>query len=323
MSEFLPVVVSLVRLTGHTPPCLLISMTDQPSRSQHKPVLSAETIEQLQPDSGQFFVDGTLGGGGHTRLLCDRVGPGGLVLGVDRDPAAVLAAETNLAGLPLQVSCANYCEIPEILAELGRSQADGILLDLGLSSDQLASIDRGFSFNIDAPLDLRFNPHEGEPAWRLLERISAEMLANILYEFGEERYSRRIARAIVRLRREEPVRKSGQLAQIVRRCVPRAHGGKRIDPATRTFQALRIAVNNELGSLQTALRRLPHCLRVGGRLAVISFHSLEDRMVKQAMRDDATLKEVFRKPIRPGEMELANNSRSRSARLRVAERVSS
>ena len=172
----------------------------------------------------------------------------------------------------------------------------------------------------NGPLDLRFDPMQGKPAWRLLERLSADHLADLIFLYGEERYSRRIARAIVERRREKPIATAADLAELVRRCVPRTRHD-RIDPATRTFQALRIAVNDELKSLEIALCRLPDCLRPGGRLAVISFHSLEDRRVKEAFRDNSRLTSLTRKPITPSDAESADNPRSRSAKLRVAVRV--
>lgn len=286
----------------------------------HIPVLADEVVELLAPRLGQFLVDGTLGGGGHTRRLAERVGDAGLVLALDRDPAAIDAAERNLGGLPVKVGQANFCDLPEVLEGLDVDAVDGVLLDIGLSSDQLADGERGFSFDSDGPLDLRFNPLEGEPAWRLLERLRAESLADLIYEYGEERYSRRVARKIVEMRREAPIRTSAQLAQIVRTCVPRSRG-HRIDPATRTFQALRIAVNDELRSLELALKRIPECLKPDGRFAVISFHSLEDRRVKDAFRDDPRLENMTKRPIRPREPEIAQNPRSRSARLRIARRI--
>jgi len=286
----------------------------------HVPVLSEEVVEFLAPKPGQFLVDGTLGGGGHTRLLAERIGRRGLVLALDHDPAAIDAAERNLAGLPVKVGQANFCDIPEVLAGLDMDVVDGVLLDLGLSSDQLADDGRGFSFDSDGPLDLRFNPLAGEPAWRLLERLRADSLADLIYEYGEERYSRRIARKIVERRRKGPIRTSAQLAEIVRSCVPRSRG-HRIDPATRTFQALRIAVNDELKSLEVALDRIPDHLKPGGRFVVISFHSLEDRRVKDAFRDDPRLENLTKRPIRPKEPEVARNPRSRSARLRAASRL--
>ncbi len=243
-----------------------------------------------------------------------------MVVALDRDPAAVEAATTNLAGLPVKLIYANYCELPEVLSEQNIAAVDGILLDLGLSSDQLADQSRGFSFESDGPLDLRFDPLSGEPAARLVNRLSAEHLADIIFHYGEERYSRRIARAIVETRHHEPIHTARQLANLVRRSVPAAARGQRIDPATRTFQALRIAVNDELKSLEIALRRLPDCLKPGGHLAIISFHSLEDRRVKEAFRDDPRLQSISRKPITPHEAEIARNPRSRSAKLRIAQR---
>jgi len=241
------------------------------------------------------------------------------VIALDRDPAAIEAARKHLADLPVTAVQANFCDLPEVLAELGVASVDGILLDLGLSSDQLADQQRGFSFSSTGPLDLRFDPTRDKPAWRLLERLSAEHLADLIYHYGEERYSRRIARAIVEQRREKPIETAAELAELVRRCVPRSKRD-RIDPATRTFQALRIAVNDELKSLEIALRRLPDCLRPAGRLAVISFHSLEDRRVKEAFRDDPRLTALTRKPTVATEGETAENPRSRSAKLRVAAR---
>jgi 16S rRNA (cytosine1402-N4)-methyltransferase len=287
--------------------------------TQHVPVLSQQVIEWLRPSAGQTFVDGTLGGGGHARLLAQAVQPGGLVIGLDRDPAAVERAADELRDLPVRLLHANYSDVPEVLKESNVSQVDGILLDLGLSSDQLADKERGFSFQSDGLLDLRFDPTRGVPAWQLVERLSAEHLADLIFEYGEERYSRRIARRIVEVRRSASIEAAADLARVVRESVPRSRD-ERIDPATRTFQALRIAVNEELKWLEVALRRLPDCLRPGGRLAVISFHSLEDRRVKESFRDDVRLTVNTRRPIRATEQEIAENPRSRSAKLRVAER---
>jgi len=288
--------------------------------SVHVPVMLAEILDGLSPKAGGVFVDGTLGGGGHTRALAERVGAGGTIISLDRDPAAIRAAGEHLAGRPVRTAQANFCDLPEVLAELGVGAVDGIVLDLGLSSDQLADSERGFSFTSAGPLDLRFNPMQGKPAWRLLERLGAEHLASLIYQFGEERYSRRIARAIVQRRRDDPVETAADLAELVRRCVPKSRHD-RIDPATRTFQALRIAVNDELKSLEIALRRLPDCLRPGGRMAVISFHSLEDRLVKEAFRNDPRLTALTRKPLTPSDAETTENPRSRSAKLRIAVRA--
>ncbi|MDX1965357.1 MAG: 16S rRNA (cytosine(1402)-N(4))-methyltransferase RsmH [Pirellulales bacterium] len=287
--------------------------------SVHIPVLLAEILAWLNPRPGQCYADGTLGGGGHARALAERVAPDGSVLAVDRDAAAVERATQFLRGLPIQVAQGSYAELPALLAEVGRPAVSGILLDLGLSSDQLADRARGFSFDSDGELDLRFDQTRGEPAWRLIMRLPERELANVIYQYGEERHSRRIARLLVEQRRHMELRTSQQLAQILRRAVPRSPRDK-IDPATRTFQALRIAVNDELGELDKALALLPDCLLPGGRLAIISFHSLEDRRVKEAFRSDPRLQNLTKKPITADEPELALNPRSRSAKLRVAER---
>jgi len=285
----------------------------------HVAVLLEETVGWLDPRPGSVIVDGTYGGGGHARPLARHVGPDGLVIGIDRDPAAIDAARAESSGSPIRLVEGNYCDLPEVLAELELSAVDGILLDLGLSSDQLADPNRGFSFSGTGPLDLRFDPTRGEPTWRMMNRLSEAALADLIHAYGEERYSRRIARAIVRRRQEAPIKGAAELAELVRRCVPRGPHG-RIDPATRTFQALRIATNDELKSLEIALRRLPDCLVPGGRLAVISFHSLEDRRVKEAFRSDDRYNVLTKKPIRPTPQEVQRNPRARSAKLRVAQR---
>lgn len=288
------------------------------TRSEHVPVMLDEVVQWLAPRPGQVLVDGTLGGGGHTRALADLVGTEGRVIALDRDPKVLAAAERSLEGLPVTLVHSNFCDLPEVLEQLEVPAVDGVLLDLGLSSDQLADQERGFSFDAGGPLDLRFNPLEGEPAHRLVNRLSAEHLADLIFRYGEERHSRRIARAIVARRKTNPIHTSAELAELVRRSVPRSPHGERIDPATRTFQALRIAVNEELKSLETALRRIPDCVREGGRVAIISFHSLEDRRVKEAFRDDERYTVLTRKPVRPTPRELIKNPRSRSAKLRAA-----
>ncbi len=289
--------------------------------TQHVPVLAQEVLEWLQPADGKILVDGTLGGGGHTRLLAEAVRPRGLVVAVDRDPEAIQRAASALGELPVRLIHANYSDLPELLEQLEIGAVDGVLLDLGLSSDQLADRERGFSFQSEGPLDLRFDPTRDTPAWKLIERLSAEHLADLIYKYGEERYSRRIARRIVELRRRTPIDTAAELARIVRGAVPKSRE-QRIDPATRTFQALRIAVNEELKWLDVALRRLPGCLKPGGRMAVISFHSLEDRAVKEAFLKDERLKVLTRRPVRASNEETENKPRARSAKLRVAERVS-
>ena len=287
---------------------------------RHVPVLLDEVLAALDPQPGGFFVDGTLGGGGYTRAIAERVGNAGDVLAMDRDPAAIAAAEVNLKGLPVKLAQSNFCDLPEVLDELGIATVDGVVLDLGLSSDQLADVNRGFSFDATGPLDLRFDPTEGEPASRLVNHMKAEHLADLIYAYGEERHSRRIARAIVARRDERPIETAEDLANIVRRAVPRTRDSERIDPATRTFQALRIAVNNELKSLEIALRRIPDRLRPGGKFVVVSFHSLEDRRVKEAFRDDVRLEVDSRRAVQASEEETHRNPRSRSAKLRSARR---
>jgi 16S rRNA (cytosine1402-N4)-methyltransferase len=293
----------------------------QPQSSVHAPVLPAEVMSFLAVRPGMRVIDGTLGGGGHTRLLAEAVGPEGLVIAIDRDPAAIDRGARELAGLPVRFAQANYCDIPEVLDALSIDAVDAVLLDIGLSSDQLADRTRGFSFDADGPLDLRFDPTEGEPAWRIVNRMKPESLADIIYEFGEERHSRRIARRIAAVREKEPIHSAREFARLVMSAIPRQHPPSRIHPATRTFQALRIAVNQELKSLRIALERIPQRLVPGGRLAVISFHSLEDRLVKQAFRNTQVWDCLTRSPIEAGPEELAANPRSRSAKLRVARRI--
>jgi 16S rRNA (cytosine1402-N4)-methyltransferase len=287
--------------------------------SIHTPVLSAEVMSLLEIRPGMRVVDGTLGGGGHTRLFAEAVGPEGLVIAIDRDPAAIERGARELAGLPVRFAQANYRDLPEVLDALAIDRVDRVLLDVGLSSDQLADDARGFSFDSEGPLDLRFDPTEGEPAWRLINRMRPETLADLIHEFGEERFSRRIARRIATAREKEPIRSARDFARIVTSAIPRQYPPPRIHPATRTFQALRIAVNEELKSLRIALERIPTRLAPGGRVAVISFHSLEDRLAKEAFRNRQVWEPLTRGPIEAGDAELARNPRSRSAKLRVAQ----
>jgi 16S rRNA (cytosine1402-N4)-methyltransferase len=285
----------------------------------HIPVLMREVLEWLEPQPDWIIVDGTLGGGGHAGEFLTRLGVNGRVLGMDRDPGAVERTSRMLDDSRLLTLAANYADLPEYLSSLGIEKVNAILLDLGLSSDQLADRDRGFSFQSDGTLDLRFDQTAGEPAWRLVNRLSEKHLANLIYEYGEERLSRRVARKIVAARRAKEIRTASQLATIVRSCVGRSRHHS-IDPATRTFQALRIAVNEELKWLKVAMKRLPECLAPHGRLGVISFHSLEDRIVKHSMVENAGLDVLTKKPIRASEEEKQANPRSRSAKFRVAEK---
>ena len=287
----------------------------------HQPVLLDEVTAWLAPREGAVIVDGTVGGGGHAGALAGRMGSTGRIVGLDRDPAMLALAREAVGDLPVTFVHASYAEMGRVLEELGIDRVQGVLLDLGLSSDQLAWEGRGFSFAADGPLDMRFDPEAGGPtAADLVNRLSAEDLANLIYEFGEERFSRRIARRIVEARQGGMIRTTAQLADLVRRSLPgRARHGP-IDPSTRVFQALRIAVNDELGRLDAALRVIPDVLDPGGRAAVISFHSLEDRRVKWAFKSDPRMKVLTKKPITATAREAAVNPRARSAKLRVAER---
>ncbi len=288
----------------------------EPTPTVHVPVLLDEVLDWLEVKPGAVVVDGTLGGGGHLLRLAEAADPG-RVVAMDRDALAVARVRSRWDDPPVKMCQANFTEIPEVLRQLDWPPADAIVLDLGLSSDQLQDRERGFSFDSDGPLDLRFDISEGSSASELVNHLSEKNLADLIYQYGEERYSRRVARRIVESRKSSPIETARQLAELVRRCVPKS--GK-IDSATRTFQALRIAVNEEMNSLELALQRIPDVLVPTGRVAVISFHSLEDRQVKRAFRDDERYNVLTKKPIRPNQAELIRNPRSRSAKLRVAER---
>jgi 16S rRNA (cytosine1402-N4)-methyltransferase len=294
--------------------------SDDPGTSIHVPVMPAECLEWLAIRTGAVIVDGTLGGGGHTRLIAGAVGPTGRVIGIDRDEAAIARAEQAGLGDNVTLLQANYGKLPAVLEHLGLGPVDGLLLDLGLSSDQLADVSRGFSYGAEGDLDLRFDRDGGEPAWQLLKRLPEQELADLIYCYGEERFSRRIARAVCEQRASRPLRSASEVAALVRRCVPRSRGHD-IDPATRTFQALRIAVNDELGWLERLVQVAADVLKPGGRLVVMSFHSLEDRIVKHGLRDEPRLEVLTKKPVLPGDAEQRSNPRSRSAKLRVAQRI--
>jgi 16S rRNA (cytosine1402-N4)-methyltransferase len=289
---------------------------------RHLPVLPEEVVHYLAPSPGQVLVDATVGAGGHARLLGERLAPQGRLIALDRDYAMLSLAGKRLKGLPVTLVQSNFDALPDILAQLHIEAVDGILADLGVCSDQLDDPTRGLSFQEDGPLDMRLDPVTGERAGDLLAHLSERDLADLIFQYGEERFSRRIARAIVARRRTDPVETTGQLADLVRRSVPRTRGRRHaIDPATRTFQALRIAVNDELGSLDRLLACLPRCLKPGGRAVVISFHSLEDRRVKQAFRKREYFQELTRKPVQASAEEVRNNPRARSAKLRAAVRL--
>ncbi len=284
----------------------------------HRSVLLDEVVQWLLPREGAVIVDGTIGAGGHAAALAALVGKTGRVIGLDRDPDMLALAGVATKGLPVSLVQDAYSDLPRILDRLEIDQVDGILLDLGLSSDQLRWAERGFSFVTDGPLDMRFDPNSHTTAADLVNELTAEELADVIFEYGEERHSRRIARRIVEERRVVPITTTARLADIVRKSVPGKWGT--IDPATRTFQALRIKVNEELDHLETILAEGPEFLKPGGRIAIISFHSLEDRRVKHSFRNDPNLNVLTKKPVVASDEELAINPRARSAKLRVAER---
>lgn len=320
----------------------------------HLPVLYHEVLTLLRPKPGSRYVDGTLGAGGHARGILEASSPDGLLLGLDVDPIAIKIAEDELSpfGERVRIVQATYIRLAELLAELGWDFIDGVLLDLGISSMQVDMAERGFSFQSNAPLDMRFNPDDPITAADLVNNSSEKELADLLYRYGEERQARRIARAIIKAR---PLYTTGALADIVTRTTsnqstrhrsqrssgksPGGHTKHSMHPATLTFQALRIAVNHELEAVESVLPVAISVLKPGGRIAVIAFHSLEDRIVKQFFRTEsqdcicpprqpvctcghkASLVEVTHRPIQPGADEIAQNPRARSARLRVAERL--
>lgn len=291
---------------------------DTPPPAVHLPVLLDEVLEWLAPRPGATIVDGTLGAGGHTAALAQRVQPDGRIIALDRDPNMIALARRATEGLPVTIVHAAYDELDEVLRQLDITEINGFLLDLGLSSDQLAWTDRGFSFANEGPLDMRFDPEGDTTAADLINELPERDLADLFYEYGEERHSRRIARRIVEIRRTGPIQTTTELAAIVRRCIPGKWGP--IDPATRVFQALRIAVNRELDRLDHVLARFPDWLAPAGRAAIISFHSLEDRRVKHAFRQDERLRVLSKKPIVARDEERNQNPRARSAKMRVAER---
>ena len=279
----------------------------------HIPVLYETVLEFLAPRPNGKYIDGTLGAGGHAAGILER---GGRVLGLDADPNALLLARTNLAQFAPRAAFvhSNFSHLARVAREKNFFPADGILLDLGISSMELADADRGFSFTSAGALDMRFDPTTGESARVLVNRLSEKELADLIFEFGEERASRRFARAIVNAR---PIATAAQLAQTIERAVGRRG---RIHPATRTFQALRIAVNKEMENLEMVLPQIVETLAPQGRVVIISYHSLEDRRVKNFFRDSAELEVLTKHPIHPSAEEIAQNPRSRSAKLRAAEK---
>ncbi len=306
---------------------------------EHLSVMPAEVLHWLQPVPGGIYLDGTLGGAGHARLVLEAAVDCRLV-GLDRDPAALEKAAEVLKPFGERVSLhhATFDQAGKVLAGLGVEKLDGMLLDLGVSSHQLDTPERGFSFRHNAPLDMRMNPQAGQTAADVVNQADEAELVQIFFEYGEERFSRRIARKIVERRNEEPLTRTSELAELVRQAVPGGNRPGRIHPATRVFQALRIHVNQELAQVRAGVAGGLDLLKPGGRLVVISFHSLEDRIVKQLFRDRAKacvcpprlpvcqcgkiaeVKLLTRKGVKAGDAEVEMNVRSRSAVLRAAER---
>jgi 16S rRNA (cytosine1402-N4)-methyltransferase len=292
----------------------------------HDPVLLQEILAHLAPVPGKIFVDCTTGRGGHSLAIASALGADGTMICLDADPRNLEFAHERLKQAPCSVRVfhANFAELQDVLGEVKIDRVDGILADLGISTNQLFDEQYGLSFSTDMPLDMRLDPRIGESAFDLVNKMRETDLANVLYELAQERYSRRIARKIVDARRISPITSTERLAELVRSAIPTRGGApERIDPATRTFMALRMKVNRELDNLDALLSQAPKFLRAGGRLAIVSFHSMEDRLVKQAFRSaeqTGQLSILTKKPITPSEAELAVNPRSRSAKLRVAEK---
>jgi 16S rRNA (cytosine1402-N4)-methyltransferase len=312
-----------------------------PEATGHRPVLLHPLIESLQPRPGLTYIDGTLGAGGYVAAFLERVRPGGTILAIDRDPAAVAAARRRFAAdaRGVLVAQGDFAAMETIAAAHSITAVDGVMLDLGISSLQLDDPERGFSFRFDGPLDMRMDPGADRPAADIVNDWPAADLTALIRAYGEERFAAAIAATIVRRRAEGPITTTAELREIVERTIPRRFWPKRIHPATRTFQALRIEVNHELESLNAGLQAAIRILRPGGRLGVVSFHSLEDTIVKNALHVSAqnclcppqqthctcahraSLLLLSRKAIKPDAAELATNPRARSARLRVAEKL--
>lgn len=307
---------------------------------EHVPVLYEEVMQTLNIRPDGIYVDGTVGGGGHSSGICGKLSSSGTLIAVDRDTAALEAASERLAGYGCikKFIHANYSDT-ELIADAAGGKVNGILLDLGVSSFQLDNADRGFSYMQDAPMDMRMNEDDILTAYDVVNGYSEKELTTIIREYGEEKWASRIARFIVRARESSPVETTGQLTEIIKAAIPAKARRTGPHPAKRTFQAIRIEVNDELGHLREAVRKLPDLLESGGRLAIITFHSLEDRIVKTEFEKrldpctcpkefpvcvcgkKADVKKVTRKPLTPSESELENNPRARSAKLRVIEKL--
>lgn len=308
----------------------------------HKPVMVREVLEYLNPPVGGVVVDATVGAGGHARALAERIGREGLLIALDRDAQMLALAQQNLADIACMAHYlhADYRSLPEVLRELQIDTVDAILVDMGVCSEQLDDPERGLAFRYDAPLDMRLDREQPTTAYHLLQRVRLPELVRILREYGGEQWAKPIARAIIRRRDQGRMNTTGDLAAAVLEAIPKKFQEKRIHPATRTFQAIRIAVNRELDDLQPAFEAMAGCLRVGGTICVLAYHSLEDRAVKHAFRnlsqrarepvgvgapaksaDRPVLEILTPKPLEPSEAEVQDNPRARSAKLRAARRV--
>jgi 16S rRNA (cytosine1402-N4)-methyltransferase len=288
--------------------------------------MCAEVLQYLKPVSGDVVVDCTIGEGGHAQLLLEAIAPGGRLIGIDRDEDALLAAKENLKRFasPHTLIHDNFRNIRRIVTQLGIKEVNGILFDLGVSSFQLDTPERGFSIRLDARLDMRMDQYDNVSAFDLVNKLPLFEIKRILKEYGEERWADRIANAIIKIRKKEPIVTTGQLRGIVLNAIPYKGRTGRIDPATRTFQAFRIAVNRELEALEEAVGEAVSILKERGRICVISYHSLEDRIVKNQFKrfyQEGILTILTKKPVRAGDDEITRNPRARSAKLRAAEKI--
>ena len=301
----------------------ILPMSTRPAASWHQPVMSAEVLQYLDPRPGCVIVDGTVGTGGHSLAILPHLMPDGTLIAVDRDRDALELAAKRLAEFAPRVRFrhGNFRHLPRILGEAGAARVDGMVLDLGMSSLHVDRPERGFSFSKAGPLDMRMDAGQEDTASAIVNRLSADELAMILQTLGEERFARRIAQRIIQERRASPITTTTQLADVVSRAVPASARHGRLHPATRTFQALRMAVNDELGALTELLDALGDLLNPGARAVFLTFHSLEDRLVKHALAHGARegrWSVLTKKPVRPSEAEVAQNPRARSAKLRAA-----
>ena len=308
---------------------------DAGRRAAHRPVMVAEVLEYLAPEKGKVIVDGTIGSGGHAQAILGRLSAGGRLIGIDRDPAALAEARERLDPMEAQVSYyrENFRDIQSVIDGEGLEKVDGILLDLGISSMQVDDPDRGFSFRQDGPLDMRMGPDAERTAERIVNEESEDNLTRIMYNFGDERWARRIAHFIIEARERRPIRTTRELSKVVEDAVPVSARRGRKHPARKTFQALRIAVNNELDDLREGIDRSIECLAPSGRIVVLSYQSHEDRIVKRAFNSlakgsdyppgtplyaEPLLEVLTRKPLVPSTEEMESNPRCRSAKLRAA-----